>query len=278
MRLRNSSIFQTFFKVSINFILSCCYNVTTSPPAASIASFAEAVNLCADTFIFAFISPLPKIFTISFLPARPKPTKVSQSTVSLIFLSSTNCCRVSILIPLYSLRLMFVNPNLGTRRCRGICPPSNPNFLEYPERDFAPLCPRVAVPPFPEPCPRPTRLPLFFAEPAAGCKLLKSIFYCVSLFGFNRNQVINFIDHTKNIWRILMFNRLTHLAQAKCFHSSLLVFWAIDNALYLCYFNFCHRSAIYPLNTFSSEMPLWLATVCALLICKRASNVALTTL
>ena len=45
----NSVIFQIFFIVSINFIYN--YNVTASPPAASIALFAEAVNLCAVTLI-----------------------------------------------------------------------------------------------------------------------------------------------------------------------------------------------------------------------------------
>src|SRR5690606_5506903 len=98
------------------------------------------------------------------------------------------------------------------------------------------------------------------------------------LFGFNRNQVVNFIDHTKNVWRVFMLNCLVHLVKTQRFHDSLLVFWALYNALYLCYFNFCHRSDIYPLNTFSSEIPRWLATVCALRICKRASKVAFTTL
>src|SRR5690606_11150424 len=78
-------------------------------------------------------------------------------------------------MPTYSTRLRFLKPYFGTRRCNGIWPPSNPIFVLYPERDFAPLCPRVAVPPRPDPVPRPTRF-LFFIDPSAGFRLLKFIF------------------------------------------------------------------------------------------------------
>ena len=37
------------------------------------------------------------------------------------------------------------NPRLGTRRCSGIWPPSNPRFCLNPDRDCAPLWPRPAV-------------------------------------------------------------------------------------------------------------------------------------
>ena len=46
LRFFNSSIFQTLMNESINFfILLKDYKVTASPPAASIAAFADAVNL-----------------------------------------------------------------------------------------------------------------------------------------------------------------------------------------------------------------------------------------
>src|SRR5512135_3604163 len=62
---------------------------------------------------------------------------------------------------------MFLKPRLGRRRWSGIWPPSKPGAWWKPERDLAPLLPRVAVLPWPEPGPRPTRLG-FFLEPLAG--------------------------------------------------------------------------------------------------------------
>src|SRR5580658_1731951 len=53
---------------------------------------------------------------------------------------------------------MLVKPRLGSRRCRGICPPSKPRIRLEPVRDPWPLCPRVEVLPMPDPIPRPTRL------------------------------------------------------------------------------------------------------------------------
>ena len=139
------------------------YKLIASPPAASIAALAEAVNLCTDIFRAAFNSPSPKIFTKSFLWANLFSTKVSKVT---FFLNhsplSTNSCNLPRLIPRYSFLLMFLNPNLGTRRCkRHLTTLRKPIFLEYPDRDFAPLWPLVEVPPFPDPSPLPTRFPSF---------------------------------------------------------------------------------------------------------------------
>src|SRR5260370_24838638 len=58
---------------------------------------------------------------------------------------------------------MLVNPRLGTRRWRGICPPSKPRIIREPDLDRWPLCPRVEVLPMPLPMPRPTRLRLAVA-------------------------------------------------------------------------------------------------------------------
>lgn len=56
-----------------------------------------------------------------------------------------------------------MNPRLGMRCLRGVCPPSKPSFGFPPALAFCPLCPRPQVFPFPEPIPRPTRL-LFSRE------------------------------------------------------------------------------------------------------------------
>ena len=56
-----------------------CYSVTASPPAASIAALAVAVNLCAETFNFAFNSPLPRILINSCLRPKRNSTIVSKS-------------------------------------------------------------------------------------------------------------------------------------------------------------------------------------------------------
>src|SRR5215204_6810487 len=73
-----------------------------------------------------------------------------------------------------SSRKMLLKPRFGTRRCSGIWPPSNPRLCLKPERDFAPLCPRPAVLPLPDPWPRPIR---FFAclAPFGGRRLERFI-------------------------------------------------------------------------------------------------------
>src|SRR5690606_28026478 len=98
---------------------------------------------------------------------------VSKSIAVRLYLS-TNPCNTSRFTPTYSTRFGFLKPNFGTRRCNGICPPSKPIFVLCPERDCAPLCPRVDVPPRPDPAPRPIRF-LFFTDPSAGFRLLKFI-------------------------------------------------------------------------------------------------------
>src|SRR5690606_5314865 len=150
------------------------YHVTTVPPAASIAFSAEAENAWALTSTLDFNSPRPKIFTKSFLDTNPCSFSVSKSiTDRLCF--SMRPCNTSRLTPTYSTRLMLLKPNLGTRRCNGICPPSKPILVLYPEREPAPLWPRVDVPPRPEPVPRPIRF-LLLTDPSAGFRLLKFIF------------------------------------------------------------------------------------------------------
>ena len=85
---------------------------------------------------------------------------------------------------LYATLFLFLKPNLGRRRCNGIWPPSNPGLREYPERDWAPLCPRVDVPPLPDPSPRPMRF-LLETDPLAGFKFDKFIMFPPLLYFFN---------------------------------------------------------------------------------------------
>jgi hypothetical protein len=51
----------------------------------------------------------------------------------------------------------FLNPRLGKRRCRGVCPPSKPRGMLTLARFFCPFMPRPLVFPRPDPIPRPTR-------------------------------------------------------------------------------------------------------------------------
>ena len=86
--------------------------------------------------------PLPKILTLSFDETNPASTSVSTEIAVSDFFSA-RASNAERLIGLNSTLFRFLNPNLGRRRCNGICPPSNPNLREYPERDLAPFRPRV---------------------------------------------------------------------------------------------------------------------------------------
>jgi hypothetical protein len=71
--------------------------VIALPPALEIASSADLVNLSAEIETADFNSPLPKIFTNSFLEDKPFSTKTSLVT-SVMILASTNAWIVSRLI------------------------------------------------------------------------------------------------------------------------------------------------------------------------------------
>src|SRR4051812_38122744 len=86
----------------------------------------------------------------------------------------THAWSVSTLMIWNSVRNGEWKPNFGKRRASGICPPSKPARYLLPEREPAPLEPRVEVLPCPEPSPRPTRLRFLFA-PVAGRGLLIAI-------------------------------------------------------------------------------------------------------
>src|SRR5690606_6132444 len=135
---------------------------------------------------------------------------------------------------------MLVNPNLGTLLCKGIGPPSNPIFLEYPDLDLAPLCPRVELPPLPEPSDLPTRVPSLWTAPCAGLRLCNAIcrYYVGLLCG---NQVLYLTYHAKDIGRGIVFDNMPALAQAKCLQGPFLVLWPFDRAPNLFYLNLCHN-------------------------------------
>src|SRR3954463_14983367 len=107
-------------------------------------------------------------------PERPtRPRSRSSSGVTSVPASKRSAI-ASRLTTSYSTRNGLWKARFGTRRCSGIGPPSKPRLNLKPDRDFAPLWPRPAVLPLPEPCPRPIR---FFAclAPAGGFGLPRSI-------------------------------------------------------------------------------------------------------
>ncbi len=57
---------------------------------------------------------------------------------------------------------------------------------------------------------------------------------------FNGDQVGNLFHHTKNLRGRLYFNSRKHFAQAKRLKGTLLALRAVDAALHLSDFNFCH--------------------------------------
>src|ERR1019366_5635671 len=135
------------------------------PPALVIFSCADFENLWAWTVIATVSSPVPRILT-GDLPFTT-PAFFSDSGVISV---SPSAARRSMFTTSYSSRKIFVKPRFGTRRCNGICPPSNPRISRAPDRDHCPLCPRVEVFPMPDPMPRPTRF--FFSVALGGARIV----------------------------------------------------------------------------------------------------------
>jgi hypothetical protein len=77
------------------------------PPNASIDLIAEAENAFAVTSNFAVKVPLPRIFTSCEVEINPASKSVSR-LIDVIFFASASFCKVSILIALYSTRLIFI--------------------------------------------------------------------------------------------------------------------------------------------------------------------------
>src|SRR6185369_3736459 len=130
------------------------------------------------------------------LPPLTRPCSRSSSRVTTVP-ASNRVDNVSRLTTSYSTRKWLWNPRLGTRRCNGIWPPSKPRLNLKPERDFAPLCPRPAVLPLPEPWPRPTRKARLFLDPSAGfrsCRPNALSFFSMARLSFDRHEVAHLED------------------------------------------------------------------------------------
>jgi len=122
------------------FVHASC---SVAPPAAAIFSAAFPLNLCARTVSALPTSPRARTFTLRSLPWTSPRSRRSSGVTTVP--ASNFSPSVSRFTTSYSTRNGLWNPRLGTRRCSGICPPSNPRLNLKPERDFAPLCPRPAV-------------------------------------------------------------------------------------------------------------------------------------
>src|SRR5262249_32500341 len=148
------------------------HSCSVTPPAAAIFSAAFPLNLCARTVSAFPTSPRPRTLTFP-LPPGTSPCSRSRSGVMTVPASKRRPS-VSRLTTSNSTRNGLWKPRFGTRRCSGIWPPSKPRLNLNPDRDFAPLWPRPAVLPWPDPCPRPIR---FFAclAPAGGLRLFNAI-------------------------------------------------------------------------------------------------------
>src|SRR3970040_1653768 len=99
------------------------------------------------------------------------------------------------------------------RRCSGMWPPSKPRLNLYPERDCAPLWPRPACVPVPDPWPRPTRF-LFLFEPSEGFRSLKSM--TLVLYG---HEVPHLVNHPTRLGRVDELHRVPETPQAQARHG-----------------------------------------------------------
>src|SRR3954451_10901858 len=197
-------------------------NTSAVPPAAAIFSAALPLNLCALTVSFFEMSPRARIFTPLVLATSP--CSCSSSGVTSVPASNRSAI-VSRFTTSYSTRNGLWNPRLGTRRCSGIWPPSNPRLFLKPERDFAPLCPRPAVLPLPEPWPRPTRF-LACLAPLGGRRLLKFMTLLSDL-----DEVPHLEDHPARRRRVEQLHRVADPPQAHALDDLLLLPVEADGAL-----------------------------------------------
>src|SRR5690242_5591117 len=157
----------------------------------------------------------------------------------------------------YSLRKMLVNPRFGSRRCRGICPPSKPRILLYPEIDFAPLAPRPEYLPRPVPMPWPMRRFVCF-WPLGGRKLLRFISVQLSsgspcLFFHDFEQVRHLRHHAAETRRIRTLDDTIYLLQAKRPHDIFMSLGRTDGAAHQLDLNFSF-------SHFCVSLDFWRAT------------------
>src|SRR5262245_55233070 len=192
------------------------------PPAAAIFSAALPLNLCARTVSFFEMSPRARTL---MLPVRPtRPCSRSSSGVTSVPASNRSAI-ASRFTTSNSTRNGLWKPRFGTRRCSGIWPPSNPRLCLKPERDFAPLWPRPAVLPWPDPWPRPIRFFACFA-PLGGRRLLKFM----TLFS-DLDEVSNLQDHAAGRGRVRQLHRVADAPQTEPLDDELLLLVEADAAL-----------------------------------------------
>src|SRR5262249_38675411 len=115
-------------------------------------------------------APSPRMRKPFFATLRMMP--LSTSSCGPTFDPVSNFDRsLTLTVENFFLKIAFVNPRFGIRRCNGIWPPSKPRFWLLPDRDHMPLLPRAAVFPWPLPGPRPIRFVLC-VEPGFGFRVL----------------------------------------------------------------------------------------------------------
>src|SRR5687768_12092058 len=187
-------------------------------------SWALALKRWARTVSALVRSPLPSTFTPStnFL-IIPRFRRISGVTM----VPASKTSRVPRFTSANSfLKRALVKPRLGTRRWRGICPPSNPSLWLKPLRLFCPFSPRPDVLPRPLPGPRPTRLRLRVL-PLAGFRLFRPM--VVSLLLDDADEVGNGVDHPPDLRRVRALDHLVHAAQAEAADGGALAVGAPDD-------------------------------------------------
>src|SRR3954470_13842871 len=198
--------------------------MTTLPPAASMASLADAENLCAWTVSGLLIAPLARILTgTSLFLARPDVLRASSVTSALASKRRSRSCTFTPCVYVRNISngidfFMFGPRSLRIRMWIGIWPPSNRARSFEPAREPAPFWPRPAVLPSPEPSPRPTRLRAL-REPGAGLSVCRPMAGLSSSFSaivlLDLDQVPDAVDHAPRLRRVLDVDRLADAAQTQ---------------------------------------------------------------
>src|SRR5829696_2253051 len=177
------------------------------PPAASIAARADLENPCAWTVSGFVISPRPRILTgTSRRVARPAARRAATSTEAPESKRASRSARLTGWVCVRNISngidiFLFGPRSLRIRMWIGVWPPSNRARSLAPAREPAPLWPRPDVLPWPEPCPRPTRL-RSLREPGAGLRLWRPttsswgvVSSAISALLLDDDQVANPVEH-----------------------------------------------------------------------------------
>src|SRR6185312_15342621 len=197
------------------------------PPAASMASRAAALNLCAWTVSGLVISPFASTFTgTPFFVQSPCEWSVSSVTESPFSKrasrSATFTGCVAVRNGSKGIDFFMCGPrSLRIRMWIGIWPPSKRARCLAPEREPAPLWPRPEVLPMPEPWPRPTRLRRW-VEPGFGFRLWRPIssaressFLALSAI-VDLDQMRDDPQLTLQLRRVFALDRFADATEAEC--------------------------------------------------------------